>query len=141
MAGDRLIFSPMAEKVLDAPSPHSQNVICWGSDDQAFAVSGKHVGPFGTVHDFHTAKTTATVAPIISVIERHPYLRPYGLVYNTVNGFIFCENMGKVGGLCAAALPINHIFKHLTQTAVRPNSYCLAHAYRIMPSQREGLEQ
>jgi hypothetical protein len=135
-----LTFAPTSEKARDAPSaPISQNIIRWGSDDHAFKVSGKHDGPFGTVREFHIAK--ATPAPIISVIERHPYLRSYSLAYNTINGFIYCENMGKVGGLCCAALPINHIFKHLTQTAVRPNSDCLAHAYRIMPSQKEGLER
>jgi len=74
-----------------------------------------------------------------AVIEYPQLLRLYRLAYNTINGFIFCENPGKAGALCHSGLPINQIWKHLTQMAICESSDCVVHGYHIKPSEKEKL--
>jgi hypothetical protein len=135
--------------------PHRQQIIPWGSDNSAFN-SRQGKTPYNTVEEFHRAAVSdghqadpqthpadisgATIRAS-SAVERNPLLRQYRLAYNTVNKFIYCENPGKVSGVCCAGLPINQIYKHLTQTAVRPTSDCIVHGYKITPADKANLEQ
>jgi hypothetical protein len=123
----------------------------WGSDDAAFPTSGG--APFDTVDDLHAAMSgmylshpTGTCDKAISIateppLERPPLLRQYQLAYNRANGFITCENPGKVDGMCCSGLPINQIFKHLTEKAIRASSDCLPHGYKIKPAEKSSLEE
>lgn len=128
-------------------TPHPRLIIPWGSDDLAFS-TGHGNPPFNTVQDLHAAIANRSgiagapdpALPTRPVIVRPPQLRRYQLAYNTVNGFIYCENPGKVGGRCCSALPINQIFKHLTQKAVSESSDCVVHGYAIKPAGKEALE-
>ena len=43
--------------------------------------------------------------------------------------------------MCCSALPINHIYKHLTEKAVRDSSDSVVHGYTIRPSEKAALEQ
>ena len=133
-------FNPPPPAVLEDSTqssyvPRQRQIIPWGSDASAFSNRQRKV-PRGHNADPHP---TATAPP--AVVERSPYLRQYRLAYNTVNNFIYCENPGKVGGVCCAGLPINQVFKHLTQTAVRASSDCIVHGYKIMPAQKAALER
>src|SRR5882762_9603857 len=127
-------------------------IIPWGSNNSAFDTHSRN-SHFDTVHDFHAtisrgakANPAGELDPLNAVItmrpvlEQPPLLRQYRLAYNTVNGFIMCENAGKVGGVCCSGVPINQIFKHLTQTAIPDSSNCIVHGYRIMPADKQPLE-
>jgi hypothetical protein len=130
--------------------PHRPPIIAWGSDDSAFNLVNQRNLPYQSIGDFHSAISEAhlpsTVPPepaaaLPSALERGPILRPYQLAYNTVNDILICENPGKVGGMCCAALPINQVFKHLTQKAVRETSDCIVHGYPLKPAEKAPLEQ
>jgi hypothetical protein len=58
-----------------------------------------------------------------------------------INGFIYCENPGKVDGVCCSGLPINQIHKHLTDTAIRETSDAVVHGYKILPSAKAALQR
>ena len=132
--------------------PRQRQIIPWGSDHSAF--SNRQVNsPDNALEDnvaasklhqadphVHPTQISAATTSAFPAIFRPKLLRDYRLAYNTVNKFIYCENPGKVGGVCCAGLPINQIFKHLTQQAVRPNSDCIVHGYKIMPAQKATLE-
>lgn len=92
-------------------------------------------------HHTGTCNTTISTVTVLPVLERPPLLRQYQLAYNRVNDFITCENPGKVDGMCCSGLPINQIFKHLTEKAIRPSSDCLSHGYEIKPAQKAPLEE
>lgn len=113
--------------------PRKRHIVPWGSLGPSV-----NFQPGNVATEHHPARAAAqTIAP---VTERKPQLRQYRLAYNTVNHFVYCENSGKSGGVCRSALPINQIFKHLTETAVRATSDRVVHGYKILPSQRAQLE-
>ena len=138
------------ERAERSTRPHRPHIIAWGSDDSAFNLVNQGNLPYQSIGDFHSAISEAslpsTVPPELaatppSVLERGLILHPYQLAYNTVNDFLTCKNPGKVGGMCCTGLPINQVFKHLSQKAVRETSDCIVHGYHLKPADKAPLEQ
>lgn len=89
-----------------------------------------------------TAGRDPTVSAAVEppVLQRPPLLRQHQLAYNRINDLLSCENPGKVNGMCSSGLPINQIFKHLTEKAVQESSDCIPHGYKIKPAEKLALE-
>ena len=115
--------------------PKERNIISWGSSDRAFGANQ------GSPDTAHQSDRPTPMTRTLTIIEQPPLLLWYKLAYNRVNKFIFCENPGKVGGVRCAALPVNHTYKHLMQTAIRESSDCIVHGYKIKPSDKKALEE
>ena len=58
-----------------------------------------------------------------------------------MNDFLTCKNPGKVGGMCCVGFPVNQVFKHLSQKAVRETSDCIVHGYHLKAANKGLLEQ